>query len=148
MRPRLIRNGMVVLIAAVALFTAACNKSQPRTDAQVASDIQAKLNADQAVQNKQIAVLAANGVITLSGSVSSEAERSAVASDAANVSGVRTVVNNLVVNNLSAQPADAANFRNSAEAAMRHAKARSENGFKIELAKRCLTHALNMAMAI
>jgi hypothetical protein len=68
----------------------------------VASDIQAKLNADQAVHNKQIAVLAANGVVTLSGSVSNEAERSAVAGDAANVSGVRTVVNNLTV-----QPADA-----------------------------------------
>jgi hypothetical protein len=103
MRPKLIRNGIVVLVAAVALFTAACNKSQTRTDAQVASDIQSKLNADQAVQNKQIAVLAANGVVTLSGYVSSEAERSAVAGDAANVSGVRTVVNNLTV-----QPVDAA----------------------------------------
>jgi hypothetical protein len=104
MIPKLIRNGMVVLVAAVVLFTAACNKSQTRTDAQVASDIQGKLNTDQAVQNKQIAVLAANGVVTLSGSVNSEAERSAVASDAANVTGVRTVVNNLTV-----QPADASN---------------------------------------
>jgi xanthine dehydrogenase YagS FAD-binding subunit len=49
---------------------------------------------------------------------------------------------------LVGEPANAANFRKSAEAAMRHAKPQSENGFKIELAKRCLTHALNMAMAI
>jgi xanthine dehydrogenase YagS FAD-binding subunit len=28
---------------------------------------------------------------------------------------------------------------------MRNAKPQSENGFKIELAKRCLTHALKMA---
>lgn len=42
--------------------------------------------------------------------------------------------------------ADAANFRKAAEAALRGAKAQSENGFKIELAKRCLTHALKMAM--
>src|SRR6202166_1402066 len=47
---------------------------------------------------------------------------------------------------LVGEPANAANFRKSAEAAMRHAKAQSENGFKIELAKRCLTHALQMAM--
>jgi len=43
------------------------------------------------------------------------------------------------------KPADAANFRKAAEAAMRDAKPQSENKFKIELAKRCLTHALQMA---
>jgi xanthine dehydrogenase YagS FAD-binding subunit len=30
---------------------------------------------------------------------------------------------------------------------MRHAEPQSENGFKIELARRCLAHALKMAMA-
>jgi len=40
-----------------------------------------------------------------------------------------------------------AHFRNAAEAALRDAKPQSENGFKIELAKRCLTHALQMATA-
>jgi len=48
---------------------------------------------------------------------------------------------------LVGKPAVAGTFRNSAEAAMRHAKPQSENGFKIELAKRCLAHALRMAMA-
>lgn len=47
---------------------------------------------------------------------------------------------------LIGQPADRANFRKAAEAAMRDAKPQSQNGFKIELAKRCLTHALQMAM--
>src|SRR6202011_3140556 len=46
---------------------------------------------------------------------------------------------------LVGKPADAANFRKAAEAAMRDAKPQSENKFKIELAKRCLTHALQMA---
>ena len=46
---------------------------------------------------------------------------------------------------LVGQPADAANFRKAAEAALRDAKPQSENGFKIELAKRCLAHALQMA---
>jgi xanthine dehydrogenase YagS FAD-binding subunit len=45
------------------------------------------------------------------------------------------------------QPADEAIFRKAAEAALRDAKPRSENAFKIELAKRCLTHALRMAAA-
>ena len=48
---------------------------------------------------------------------------------------------------LVGKPADAANFRKAAEAALRDAKPQSENGFKIELAKRCLTHALRMATA-
>jgi xanthine dehydrogenase YagS FAD-binding subunit len=46
---------------------------------------------------------------------------------------------------LVGQAATPANFRAAAEAAMRDAKPQSENGFKIELAKRCLTHALHLA---
>jgi xanthine dehydrogenase YagS FAD-binding subunit len=46
---------------------------------------------------------------------------------------------------LIGKPANAATFRSTAEAALRDAKAQSENGFKIELAKRCLTHALQTA---
>jgi len=46
---------------------------------------------------------------------------------------------------LAGKSASAANFRQSAEAALRNAKPQSENKFKIELAKRCLTHALQTA---
>jgi len=46
---------------------------------------------------------------------------------------------------LIGKTAGAANFRNAAEMAMRNAKPQSENKFKIELAKRCLAHALQMA---
>jgi xanthine dehydrogenase YagS FAD-binding subunit len=48
---------------------------------------------------------------------------------------------------LVGQPVDQASFRNAAEAALRDAKPQSENGFKIELAKRCLTYALQLATA-
>ncbi|MGH6691083.1 MAG: FAD binding domain-containing protein, partial [Gammaproteobacteria bacterium] len=48
---------------------------------------------------------------------------------------------------LVGQPVNQANFRNAAEAALRDAKPQSENTFKIELAKRCLTRALQMATA-
>ena len=47
---------------------------------------------------------------------------------------------------LVGQPADKASFRKAAEAAMRNVKPQSQNGFKIELAKRCLAHALQMAI--
>ncbi len=46
---------------------------------------------------------------------------------------------------LVGQTADAASFRKAAEAALRNAKPQSENAFKVELAKRCLTHALQTA---
>ncbi|HTV66349.1 MAG TPA: xanthine dehydrogenase family protein subunit M [Bryocella sp.] len=46
---------------------------------------------------------------------------------------------------LAGKPANAANFRQAAEAALRNAKPQSENKFKIELAKRCLVHALQTA---
>src|SRR6266478_6165942 len=46
---------------------------------------------------------------------------------------------------LTGQPANEATFRQAAEAALRDARPQSENGFKIELAKRCLAHALKMA---
>jgi xanthine dehydrogenase YagS FAD-binding subunit len=48
---------------------------------------------------------------------------------------------------LNGKPATDAIFRQAAEAAMRTAKPQSENKFKIELAKRCLIHALGMATA-
>jgi xanthine dehydrogenase YagS FAD-binding subunit len=47
---------------------------------------------------------------------------------------------------LEGQAATPENFRRAAEAALRDAKAQSQNKFKIELAKRCLAHALQMAV--
>jgi xanthine dehydrogenase YagS FAD-binding subunit len=48
---------------------------------------------------------------------------------------------------LTGKAANDVTFRQAAEAALRRAKPQSENGFKIELAKRCLTHALRTAAA-
>ncbi len=48
---------------------------------------------------------------------------------------------------LTGKSANDATFRQAAEAALRNARPQSENKFKIELAKRCLTHALRTAAA-
>ena len=45
---------------------------------------------------------------------------------------------------LTGQAASEEIFSKAAEAALRGAKPQSENGFKVELAKRCLTHALKL----
>src|SRR5437764_3334203 len=47
---------------------------------------------------------------------------------------------------LAGQPANAATFRKAAEAALRDAKPQTQNAFKIELARRCLAHAPQMAV--
>jgi hypothetical protein len=96
MKQKMMRLLPMALLAA-AMFTAACNQTHPPTDAQIANAIEGKVSADASVPNKRIVVQASNGVVTLSGSVSSDAERSAAAADAAAVPGVRTVVNNLTV---------------------------------------------------
>ena len=48
-------------------------------------------------------------------------------------------------NELTGQATTESVFRKVAEAALRDAKPQSENGFKVELAKRCLVHALKLA---
>jgi xanthine dehydrogenase YagS FAD-binding subunit len=46
---------------------------------------------------------------------------------------------------LSGSAVNEANFRKAAEEALRNAKPQSHNKFKVELAKRCVSHALKMA---
>jgi xanthine dehydrogenase YagS FAD-binding subunit len=48
---------------------------------------------------------------------------------------------------LHGKPADEKVFRQAAEAALHGAQPQSENGFKVQLAKRCITHALTLATA-
>ena len=46
---------------------------------------------------------------------------------------------------LTDQPATETTFRRAADAALSGARPQSQNGFKVELAKRCLVHALKLA---
>ena len=107
------RNLSVGLIA-VALLAASCSRVGSRTDAQVASDVQNKINGDSSIPDKQLNINANNGVVTLTGTVATDAARNAAANDAAQIEGVKTVVNNLEVapaaaENQTAQPQEEAN---------------------------------------
>jgi outer membrane biosynthesis protein TonB len=104
-RPSLfIRIAPLVAVLAVAI---ACAK--PPNDAQITSDIQSRMGADSGLQNKQLAVQAANGTVTLSGTVDSDAQREAAAKYAAAEPGVKQVINNLQVTPMAAaaEPAPA-----------------------------------------
>jgi hypothetical protein len=82
------------------LLVSGCNRtstSANRSDTEVASDVQSKINADSAIASKGITVNSTNGAVTLSGNVANDTERLAAANDAAAVPGVKQVVNNLTV---------------------------------------------------
>lgn len=96
-------------------MTMACNRAP--NDAQIADQVQSRITADSNIQNKQIGVQSANGVVTLSGTVASEVERSAAANDAAQVSGVKTVVNDLQVSQAAMAPPAPAPMKHPAPAA-------------------------------
>ena len=104
MRERFTSLRFMLLVALALSITAGCSRQTAPTDAQVTTEVQGKLYSDAAIQSKQIAVQAADGIVTLNGTVASDSERSAVASDAAAVAGVRTVVNNLQVQPVPAAP--------------------------------------------
>jgi hypothetical protein len=85
------------VIAAALGLGVALGCQEARSDSQVAADVQAKINGDATVQSRQYTVSANKGLITLGGNVASDGERVAAANDAAQVPGVKTVVNNLQV---------------------------------------------------
>ncbi len=86
------QTGMMIAVLALAI---GCTKAP--NDAQVTSDIQSKIGADSGLQSKQINVQAANGAVTLSGAVDSDAQREAASKYAASEPGVKQVINNLQV---------------------------------------------------
>ena len=85
---------ILVLLLTLAVAVG-CSKAP--NDAQLASDIQTRLSADSGLQGKQLSVQAANGTVTLSGTVDNENQRQAAARYAASSEGVKQVINNLQV---------------------------------------------------
>ena len=100
----------IFILALSLAWVVGCSRKVERTDAQLASDVQNKIYSDQGIQSRQISVQAANGVVTLSGDVNSDVERTAAANDAGAIDGVKTVINNLQVQQAqaTAPPARAA----------------------------------------
>ncbi|HXZ33293.1 MAG TPA: BON domain-containing protein [Terriglobales bacterium] len=85
----------VVLFLIMLSIGLGCSKAP--NDAQIVSDIQAKINTDSGLQGKQLEVQSANGSVTLSGAVDNDAQRDAAARYASSEPGVKQVINNLQV---------------------------------------------------
>jgi hypothetical protein len=104
------KSNLWVVLISLALFAVGCSRLGSRPDAQVASDVQSKINGDNNVPDKQVTINANNGTVTLTGTVSSDAAREAAANDAAQVNGVKTVINDIQV-----APASAADQQQTAQ---------------------------------
>jgi len=95
MKAKLSNPWQAAACAALLAISVACTKTP--NDAQVVSDVQAKLGTDSGLQNKQLTVQSSDGTVTLSGVVDNDAERDAATKYAAGEPGVKTVINNLQV---------------------------------------------------
>lgn len=107
---RLKSAGAVLTIALLlALATlSGCSKSAnvaERTDAQVAGDVQTRISSDSQLAGKQIAINADKGVVTLSGTVDSDAQVTSALNDAQQAQGVKQVVSKLTIQTASVAPA-------------------------------------------
>ncbi len=82
-----------ILLAGVLAAGMACTKAPD--DSLMTAQIQAKFHDDSGLQGKQITVETTAGVVTLSGTVDNDMQRTAAARYAAAVPGIKEVVNNL-----------------------------------------------------
>lgn len=134
-----------MFLAIVVGLAAGCRTQQStaRTDQQISSDIQSKIKGESALSSQNIQVSVANGVATLNGTVSDEASRALAANDSGNVSGVKTVINNLTVQSAMQAPSQPAETASQAAPApmpspaperpsradRKHQKARDNNSY-------------------
>src|SRR6266481_5910568 len=83
----------------IALSFAGCKSSTPAPtdDSGLTTALQNRIAADSALSSEPIQASVQKQVATLNGTVSNEAARSLAAADAAQVVGIKTVINNLTV---------------------------------------------------
>ena len=92
------KNSLAVLfICLLVILAVAVGCSKKPNDAQIIGEVATKIQADPNVQVKTIGIQSTDGVVTLTGQVGSDSERAAAATDAGQIAGVKTVVNNLTV---------------------------------------------------
>jgi hypothetical protein len=96
-----LNSGRVLAICstlAITLSLAACKHTPaPPDDATLTAAVRSRLAGDGALSTESIQSSVQDAVVTLNGNVSSEAARSLASADASQVAGVKTVVNNLLV---------------------------------------------------
>ncbi|MBZ5545277.1 MAG: BON domain-containing protein [Acidobacteriia bacterium] len=101
---------VLALLSATLLFGGCSYLQTLQTpdDQAITSDIQGKLFADSVLKTRDIHVSSAGGVVTLTGTVSTDLEKAAVERMASQAKGVKQVQNQLTIGPASAEPLAAA----------------------------------------
>jgi hypothetical protein len=96
---RILSNACTAFVSiSLAIVFTGCQSKQPSTDdASVNMQVQARLFADQNLAGQQVQATVLHGVVSLNGSVTNDTARTIASGDVAQVPGVKTVVDNLVV---------------------------------------------------
>ena len=94
-----VRKAALAAACVTCMLPAGCKKQIAATvdDPSLTAGVQTKIQSDSAISMEPIQVSTQGGVVTLNGQVSSGAARTLAANDAAGITGVHEVVNNLVV---------------------------------------------------
>ena len=124
MKARLSLYLSALVLLTILSVTLGCSKAP--TDAQIATDIQNKLNTDSGLQGKQLIVQVDKGSVTLSGEVDNNAQRDAAARYASGEPGVKQIVNNLEVAALPPLQAQAPQSQQPQPATEKHRRKESK----------------------
>jgi len=85
-------------VLALILLSSGCKRPATTVDdASLTTSVQQRISGDGAISSEPIQTSVQNGIVTLNGQVSNEAARTLAANDAAAVTGVSKVINNLLV---------------------------------------------------
>jgi BON domain len=106
-RPKFFRTAAIALLAGSAWFASASLALAQRADSTIQSDVSAAIGQDSTLQGQQVSATADKGVVTLNGTVQTDAQRQQAETDAANVSGVSGIMNNIKVANPGSAQASA-----------------------------------------
>ncbi|MBI1763108.1 MAG: BON domain-containing protein [Acidobacteria bacterium] len=87
-----------ILLTIMALVFVGCNAPQPADDSGITTKVKTKLFADTRTSAVKISVETVNGVVTLTGTVPTQAEKAAAGEIAKNTEGVQRVDNQVTVN--------------------------------------------------
>jgi len=99
MKARLSLSFLTVFLVLLLGAGIACNQVQSKAnkDTQISNAVQSKFSQDSGLQDKQLTVQSADGVVTIAGTVENQVQRDAASNKAASVDGVKQVINNVQV---------------------------------------------------
>lgn len=98
-RPKFFRKAAVAVLAGSAWLATAGTALAQNSDSTIQASVMSAISNDSALHGQNISATAANGVVTLAGTVQTDAQSQQAETDAANVSGVSGILNHLNVTN-------------------------------------------------